>query len=196
MCPPPGTFFARPAPRASRFPRVLRRSSSSGLSSALLRMPSTSRITVASASVGSRRSRRQPSSSQSCVTSQNASRLLVAVQWRGDRQWTPEPTSCRHPRCRCAPSAPRMHHALHVSRRKARPHAPSAASNCHCWARSVSASAAQSYVSPIDLCSVHSARRGFALVIGELLNDAAARNHLAPIRCPFHIDACGRKCLA
>ena len=49
---------------------VLRRSSSSGLSSARLRMPSTSRITVASAGVGSRRSRRQPSSSQSCVRSQ------------------------------------------------------------------------------------------------------------------------------
>ena len=34
-------------------------------------------------------------------------------------------------------------------------------------------------------CSAHSAWRGFALVIGELLNDAAARNHLPPIRCPL-----------
>ena len=57
-----------------------RRSRSSGANSIFLRMPSTSRITAACSGVGSRCNRRQPSSSPSCVTSQNDSRSFVAVQ--------------------------------------------------------------------------------------------------------------------
>ena len=54
-----------------------RRSSSSGANSILLRRPSTCRMRVASASVGSRCSRRVPSSSPSCLSAQKASRRLV-----------------------------------------------------------------------------------------------------------------------
>ena len=140
--------LARPGASAADFIRVRRRSSSAGAKLVRLRIPSTWRMTAASAAVGSRNSRRQPSSSPSCVTvEQPASRIRVCVQCSGDRQATYVSHVCPSPHVWIDPWLPLMHHAPHSSRRSARSHAPRAASRRRCSSRSASASVALSYVS-------------------------------------------------
>ena len=79
---------ARPRARASRFPSSLRRSRSSGQSSVRFRRPMASRMMITWSAVGRSISRRHPSSSPSCKSSQNERRAFVAVQCRTERQRT------------------------------------------------------------------------------------------------------------